>query len=568
MVPRFLLGLMRGLPLGFFLFWHSANPLFAQEFFRARTTGSELPTAFAYDRQRDSLHGGKAEGTSLVVRVAGERFDYDGATITDSRSLRLAHPQEAFWEDVPLEGFLRAFTDPTIILEYAPAFLQADPCHHGFLLSESRLLQWPPAPDQLVFSFLPEGEIVALKGGEFPPATLTLEDGSVFPINHLNTFPVDSSTTDSLVLLTGLGNRRGDISDRFAPTVMAAVLEPQSPFPFEGNGFLWDGTLQDSLRVLRFSSSGNLRELSLRNSSLVLMFQPEAHPELASAVEQKGSVLVHFPLPADVVFGHGSTSIGMVGNSTDELRNVVFFHREKQELEFYSPTNPVSPALGTRWWQELATRLDMETWFAVGHPHPYLFSKKWGTKGVEGLRVRRALVLEGNGKGLLLGGVPGLAEVRPTRITAGGHSPISGLEAAVLFDRLPVGEQSHREELYWSAPLVDQLDQLPWVELEFAEPVVLEFVDLIHAETAGFSPEYNLRGVRLLTRLGSRDPWEERLEHSAASPSARERLRLNNSGAEAEPVRALRLEVTEPAFLNSVRSVRLAEILLWGRGKL
>jgi hypothetical protein len=555
------------MPLGFFLFCHSVTPLFAQEFFRARTTGAELPTAFAYDRQRDALHRGRAEETSLVVRVAGERFDFVGATITDSRSLRLAHPKEAFWEDVPLESFLRTYTDPTVVLEYEPAFLQADPRHHGFLFSESRLLQWPPASDQVVLSFLPEGEIVALKGKEFPPALLTLEDGTALPIGNLNTFPVDSNTTNTLVLLTGMGSRRGALSDRFAPGVLAAVLEPRNPYPLEGNGFLWDATLDDAWRVLRFSSSGNLRKLNIQNSSLVLMFDPAAHPELAAAVEAKRTVRVNFPLPSDVVFAHASTSIGVGANGSDELKNVVFFHAEKPELEFYTPKNPVTPALGSRWWQELATRLKTDSWFDLGHPHPYLFSKKWDAKGVEGLRVRRALVISPGSDGLLLGGIPDLAEVRPTRITAGGYSPLPGLEPVVLFDRLPAGKEKHLEELYWSAPIRENPDQLPWVEMEFAEPVFLKFIDLVHAETAGFSPEYNLRGVRLLTRVGTRDPWVENLIHTGEEPKARERLRLHSSGTDPVAVRALRIEVTEPAFLDSVRSVRLAEILLWGRAK-
>lgn len=86
-------------------------------------------------------------------------------------------------------------------------------------------------------------------------------------------------------------------------------------------------------------------------------------------------------------------------------------------------------------------------------------------------------------------------------------------------------------------------------------------IDLVHASRAGFSPSLNLRRARIYLSEGAAKPWKLVAEVNNARPVPRQRIDIS------PPVAASRvkLEILDPAFVEGADTVRLAEVVVWGR---
>jgi hypothetical protein len=85
-------------------------------------------------------------------------------------------------------------------------------------------------------------------------------------------------------------------------------------------------------------------------------------------------------------------------------------------------------------------------------------------------------------------------------------------------------------------------------------------VDIIHAEAAGFSPELGLRAFRIEARAPAATTWTTVAEVANAHPLPRQRV-IPRGGPVCDE---LRLVITEPNFLPSGDTARIAELILWG----
>lgn len=101
----------------------------------------------------------------------------------------------------------------------------------------------------------------------------------------------------------------------------------------------------------------------------------------------------------------------------------------------------------------------------------------------------------------------------------------------------------------------------PTLELDLQKEGLIEQLDLVHAQAAGFSPEFNARAVRILARSEGRDRWTEvpRVVNETP-PGPRQPIRFTPPLA----CRYLRLEFTEANFLPSSRAARIVEVVVWG----
>jgi len=118
---------------------------------------------------------------------------------------------------------------------------------------------------------------------------------------------------------------------------------------------------------------------------------------------------------------------------------------------------------------------------------------------------------------------------------------------------------------FWAGPVVGEFSRgdnngKPWLELTLEPEAWLGVVDIYHAENAGFSSHFNLRGYRVLGRENTAQEWELLFDILHDAPVNRERHRLDPP----RPISHLRLEVTDAGFLPDMSAARLAEVIAWG----
>jgi hypothetical protein len=111
---------------------------------------------------------------------------------------------------------------------------------------------------------------------------------------------------------------------------------------------------------------------------------------------------------------------------------------------------------------------------------------------------------------------------------------------------------------FWMAIVGD--DPLSF-QVALPQPTAVGMIEMIHAEAAGFSPRFNLRGFRILGRRAKNEPLKELTAVRHESPVARDQLIL----PEAPVLSELVIEITEPNFFPQGDVVRLVEIYLWGK---
>ena len=86
-------------------------------------------------------------------------------------------------------------------------------------------------------------------------------------------------------------------------------------------------------------------------------------------------------------------------------------------------------------------------------------------------------------------------------------------------------------------------------------------IDLVHASRAGFSPSLNLRRARIHLSEGAGKPWKLVAEIDNPRPVPRQRIEISPP----VPASQVKIEVLDPAFQPGADTVRLAEVVVWGR---
>lgn len=181
---------------------------------------------------------------------------------------------------------------------------------------------------------------------------------------------------------------------------------------------------------------------------------------------------------------------------------------------------------------------------------------------VAGRGVRSLLVLEGGGGVIHLADSPqGVRRVEG--ITVSGTRREFPLNQPA---RLRDGRATVEPDLagFWASPVEavgSGMDRSPRARIHFMLPAPMRIraVELVHAEAAGFSPEFNLRGYAVRGRRERNEEWTTLLTIRHDTPVGRERLPLPGAPELAE----LEILVTDPAFLPGASVARLAEVIFW-----
>jgi len=151
-------------------------------------------------------------------------------------------------------------------------------------------------------------------------------------------------------------------------------------------------------------------------------------------------------------------------------------------------------------------------------------------------------------------------------------APLAGFGIAGTGTELPLSTPAklldQKAETWWAARFQKSDFALPpdgqtptpnTLSIELREPTALAGMELIHAEAAGFSPQFSLRAWRLLGRSSPREPWRSIAEADHQSPSPRERIAFPNTPMLAQ----MRLEILKPNFLPNGDVARLSGLILW-----
>lgn len=132
------------------------------------------------------------------------------------------------------------------------------------------------------------------------------------------------------------------------------------------------------------------------------------------------------------------------------------------------------------------------------------------------------------------------------------HQPLAVLDRRI----------NHGAELdyFWAAAGADERGAQPWLEIALTSVAQIHAIDLVHAQSAGFSPKFNLASFRILGREKNIDPWRVLATVEHDQPVERERLLLPG-----QTVSQIRIEVIQPNFYPESPTARLVELILWGK---
>ncbi len=113
----------------------------------------------------------------------------------------------------------------------------------------------------------------------------------------------------------------------------------------------------------------------------------------------------------------------------------------------------------------------------------------------------------------------------------------------------------------WSAPALDSDgDPLtPWIEIDLNRIGLVSRIEILHAGTCGFSPQFNTSSFRLLGKETPSDSFRELIK-VGDNHEDRSEVILPKS----LPLRFLRLEIIKVGAFATIPSARIAEIEAWG----
>lgn len=112
---------------------------------------------------------------------------------------------------------------------------------------------------------------------------------------------------------------------------------------------------------------------------------------------------------------------------------------------------------------------------------------------------------------------------------------------------------------FWSGRIDRGKPESAMLDVMLAGRVRVRGIEFLHAELAGFSPDWNLKGAIIHARDRPTDPWTRVAEFSSDSPRPRQRILFPLPPLATQ----LRIEITEPSFVSGGDMARLAEIIVW-----
>lgn len=480
-------------------------------------------------------------------------------------SLRVVLPEKGIWASESLESVLvreEALGGVVLLPALSPTTRVYPP---GILYANGELLAWPAKGPLLVVSA--GGQASLRDAPKIGTGLIDFVDGGAAPpLANVNGYP----TAEGVSLYSGaFTGSSAAAADWPAGTQAVRLVRTDDGVT------AWDTERGGLVSRWRIGTSSPIDSFVLRQGEWALLVPPEL-AEGTNPFERMREIAVTVPVPPEVGLSLLTVPVGSWllrdGNaaaapspSEDAIRTTIAVGRDRhtvwmgsfgsEERGFRSP--------GT---QAILNRM---AGLGIGEaaelpPGPRRLIPEWSgdrrpSAGLAGLPARVMLIVVNKPPELITpGGKPwrqlGMATYNGSNI----RDPRTGPGSIGDGIAAPDPELSG----FWAAPPLEDGSK-PWVEARFAEPARLLAVDLIHAQEAGFSPHFNLKGYRLLARTSASESWTVLAEVTHEEPVARERITVDSR----IKVEALRLEVTEANFAEGSETARLAELIAWGTEK-
>jgi hypothetical protein len=522
--------------------------------------------------RRQDLSSGISHGThSFLGNNLSAEFDY--------LELRLSHPKVSVTAAVPLEGptssaplWKLAQSSGAVAAmgwELAPS-LEERQSLPGMSMTQGKLFAWPPEGPQVVFHHEGGIDITALEPGA---AKAVFDDGTELPILSINgDLPRRSGEA---AIYTGTLSGTQMPATTWPEDLQVSVLEsteagadPHALFldtEWRSRKFLpraavpriaFQSSQSQAVLLLRGPLSEEWQRRLAECTPLRVDVQLDRRAQLAQAVLPAGRMLMQDGIAAE------GANLRLVANAValDRQRNRVLLIStgERVGRRRQVPVDGVSSFLLNEGYTDLMELPERTPLLLVpGSP---------STSAAGSAHVRLALAVLPERPSLSLPTTAGDLErlfpgiVEGTRREFMANRPGASVDERLAFEP-GLGH-------FWGASFQEVRSELAaspgvnpnGIRFVFGQGVSLHAVELIHAEAAGFSPQFDLKQFRLVGRLTPEEPWRVLAEVNHEAPQARERIVLED----APILREVRLEVLTPSFLPGGSAMRLVEAVFWG----
>lgn len=538
----------------------------AQEVLAAREREARgLHRGIAASEVRSSVPGGTAIGWGI---------EFDGRA--PSARLDLVLPLGGSTQAEPLQALLaRAGAASGIALAVEGGALPG-----GLLVDGGRILSWPQQGPVLLAEAEGSFRILDPPGGDAGEAFALLSDGTRVPIASVGGAPAEGMA----VAIAGPWTATGEFLAAHPADSLLVALAP-APGNRSGGRAWWDADLPLGERAFAPSPPVPLAGAALRPGEAALVVA--RNDSLAGFLAESLTVVLSVPLAPEIGNARFAFELGgpvfaedggwlldeepgamdpllLLGVSPDGRRVLLAQSGDAPRGRFGLRAGDLAS-----WLQDLG--------IANAHrlgagDRRLLLDMGDGQWIADAGNTRTRLALAAVPAAPVLRGPGGTEWARVPALSATGSptgSPSARNRPAALVDGIQAPHPEARG--YWSAalppgaqlPLPGQRgsrDLLQWFEVSHGQPRLVGAVDLLHAEHAGFSPDFNLKSYRVFVRARRGDAWRLVRTVERDAPIRRERLVFDPPVL----VEEWRVEVLEPNFLPGGETARLSEIVFWG----
>jgi len=485
------------------------------------------------------------------------------------------------WESVRLEQVLRESKSLGGVTLWPEAGVGDSPLFGGLVFADGRLFGWPGSGPVLTAS--PEGSFRLLDAPEFAPGIVEGDAGTSVTLASVN----GPSAPGAVGLVCGPFRGRSREALAWPAGTLVIPLVPGSANNHP-DWAVWDERLERTQRVWRPGRPEPLEKASVATGDWALLAPPDLPADQREALLDSREVVVRAPLPPEFDFclfaveAPGGRWVarggGLAGGEINELHPTTLLGVDRGggrlTIAGFGGTGRGQFAPTGEELAGLLERLGVEDAIAFPSRGDNVLANIEDADALAASRqsfARVALAAVTGAPELRLDpaetGFERLAvrSVQGVMARGGGNGPLAAIDGRI-------GPEDAVAN-YWSEPLPPGMrlptgptdpargQTLQSFDLALVRPAEVAVVELFHAESCGFSPQFNLRAWRLMGRPSADKEWEVLASSRLDEPVARERIVLDRPTL----VGDMRFEVLEPNFLPGGGTARLAEIVLWGR---
>ncbi len=435
---------------------------------------------------------------------------------------------------------------------------------------DGRIYSWPPSGNHLVI--WPDGHLT-FEEWDGAPAVLRFDSGTSIPLRHING-PFSGEVSEPVMYTGRLSGLELPLAAVPGDATAVVLRSPNRTSP----PAIFGGTDRAPLEIVRLTT---MSELDLRPPEAVLFLPMLTPPSILSELVEGAEVRVDLSVPqrlrlaqAILPVGRRITTDGRIAPGVDpasDAVNAIGLDPSGRRFIYLSALEQSGRRFGAG-IERIADFFADEGFtesMEVPGAHSMLLADATDRRlrSMTGVNTVRSALL-------ILPYQPALRDP----IRAEGLHRIEGLIVAGTRREFPHNSASsandgrlHREPAlsgFWAAPILESSSLFSGdtqatnaIQILLPRTMPVTAIELVHADALGFSPDFNVKGWRLLGRSPGSTRWQTLTEVSHDSPVGRERVFLDG-----EPVlQELSFEITQPNFLPPGNVARLAEIIFWSK---